>query len=426
MRTRQAFDTELLASIFFPGQPNKVYLLTGKTPPADALAFFAFGKKRELPGFQRLSFGFINNPDGSIRWLYPRGSGQAHFLQLYNGSGWRGWLFKSLFGAAFRLRLEGLVRSGTLHVFYKEKAPLNGLLGLCPSGKLAIFTGTVGENRKAVMALEDQAGQHWFYKQPLTPAAAKLVENEQLVLTNLAQLKLEKMAVPTAKQFGAGLLVSDVKPAAGQNSFDLQSAHFEALASLAEQTGESSQLGSLPFWKGINEDLIALQNQPILNDLLPDTVRHVIDQLLQLQAEFSAGQLVPTSLAHGDFTPWNMYLGNDCLHVYDWELSERLPLLFDAFHFVFQSSILVKKLAYGDIQPAVFSLKNKEEVRRILAGAHANFEELYRLYLLRNTSYYLLKYIRQQPLHQQAHWLLNAWNEALKAVNSSSRILNNF
>jgi Phosphotransferase enzyme family len=278
---------------------------------------------------------------------------------------------------------------------------------------MAIFTGTVGENRKAVVALEDQQGRHWFFKQPLTKAAGKLTQNEASVLADLSQYDFQKMAIPTAMPFGAGLMVSDVKPLAASNSFDLQPAHFEAVAELAQCTFQLRPLGDLPFWKEMNDHLKALQSQPILNDLPPDTVRRVIAKLLAMRSKIDPKKEVPTTLAHGDFTPWNMYLGNGQLHVYDWELSERLPLLYDAFHFVFQSGVLVKRQPNKGIQAAVFSMKKKEVVQLMLVGQGSSFEELYQLYLLRNTSYYLLKYLRQKPLHQQAHWQLAAWDAAL-------------
>jgi len=406
----------LLANIFFPGQQNVGVLDGGgaATPSFTTNSLLAFGKKRELPGFHRQRFGYVNNRDGSIRWLYPVGSRQAHFLRLYNGSGWRGMAFKLLFSIAFRLGLERMARSGTVTVFYKNQSLLGGLTDQFPKGKMAIFTGTFGENQKAVVALQDPQGKGWFFKLPLTMAAARLVQNEQRTLDSLAQLHLDKLAVPTCKPFAIGLLVSDVKPRHAINSTELQTAHFEALAQLAAWTSELSQLTDLPCWGEINDHLDALQHQPILNDLPPETVRRIIDQLLVLRNELAEEQVVTTALAHGDFTPWNMYLGQGRLHIYDWELSQRLPLLYDVFHFVFQTGVLVKRQPYQAIHEAIFSLKKNEAIRAVLVGQGRGFEQFYQLFLLRNISYYLLKYIRQYPLHPQSHWQLAAWDLALK------------
>ncbi|MBI1224925.1 MAG: hypothetical protein GC192_06775 [Bacteroidetes bacterium] len=398
-------EKALLAKIFFPGQH-----LCAVT------RLFSFGKKSVVPGFHCLSFGYVNNPDGTIRWLYPLGSRRTVFLRLYNGSGWRGFLFQLTFKTVFLLRNDWLLRSGQVHVFYKETPPFSGLIPPGAADKMAIFTGTVGENRKAVIAFEDVEGKSWFYKQPLTEAAARLVANEGQVLSALVYFELEKMQAPKAKHFDSGLLVSDVKPQNASNSFYLQNAHFEAVVELSERTAQQDQLGSLPFWAEITANLEALRLQPVLNGLEPKTVGKIIKKLQALYDAFDTEMTLTTTIAHGDFTPWNMYLGTEKLHVYDWELAERLPLLNDIFHFIFQSGVLVKKQGYDQIHAAIFSTKKNKKIRALLDANSGDFEQLYLLYLLRNTSYYLLKYLRQNPLHEQAHWLLSAWDLGLEAM----------
>ncbi len=420
MTTGIKSESELLANIFFPGHhpaQQPIIMLedefTAKSFPTNAIGLLAFSKKPTVSGYESISFGYVNNPGGGIRWLYPVNARQPIFLRLYNGSGWRAKLLAGIFKTAFSLGMERMVRSGIVHVFYKNKAPLGGLLDHCPTGDMAIFTGTVGENRKAVVAFDDHAGQSWFFKLPLTAAAVGLVKNEQQTLAQLAKFGLSKMAVPIGKPFANGLMVSNVKPPVESNSFDLQPAHFEAIEELAERTAQQARLGSLPFWDEINANLEALQHQPILNDLSPPQVNRVIEQLVALHNSLDPELVLPTVLAHGDFTPWNMYIGDRKIHVYDWELSERLPLLNDVFHFIFQAGVLVKKLPYSGIQSLIFSMKKDESMRKILGVHVGDFDFFYTLYLLRNISYYLPKYLRQRTLHRQAHWLLEAWDSAL-------------
>jgi hypothetical protein len=404
-------DWEVLARIFFPGQPI-----------ASVKGCFFFGKKPRLAGHVCLSFGYVNNPDGSIRWLYPLGSGQPVFLRLYNGAGWRGRWLRLAFRTAFLLRNGWLLRSGRLHVFYKNQPPPEWLPAHCPQGNMAIFTGTVGENRKAVAVLEESSGQRWFLKLPLTAAATGLVKHEVAILAELSKLGLKKMQVPNARPLAAGLLVSDVKPLRARYEIDLQTLHYEAVIELSERTLEQVRLEHLPCWAAINVSLEALQYQPDTNGLPPSKIQRIVANLLALRSAIQPETTVPTSLAHGDFTPWNLYLGPGRLHVYDWELSERLPLLNDVFHFIFQTGVLVKKQPYPDIEPAIFSIKKNAQIQALLRGSDIDLEWLYLFYLLRNTSYYLLKYLRQQPLHQQAHWLVEAWDLALvEAVKNLSQ-----
>ncbi|MCC6723128.1 MAG: hypothetical protein IT258_01365 [Saprospiraceae bacterium] len=415
MSQPQEFDVQVLAQLFFPNESEVKVLgnVQNDEPFLNAPAYFAFGKVRELPAFERLSFGYLCNTDGSIRWLYPLRSKKPMFLRLYNASGWRGKLFRMGLKTAFSLGLDGLLRSGKLHVFYKKELPFDGLFQLCPSGNFAIFTGTVGENRKAVFVLEDAHNEVWFFKQPLTLAAQRLVENEHKVLTELSHFRFEKLALPKAKKLDKGLLVSDVKPSQERTSAELQVIHFQAIAELYDATSEVREVSSLAFWDEINSHLNAIPTLPANNDLDPARMERTLALLHLLRSSFNETQAIATAVAHGDFTPWNLYLGHDRLHAYDWELSERLPLLYDAFHFVFQSSILIKKLPFLQIKEELKQLEENDFVQKLLKAYNLDFKLYYQLYLLRNTSYYLFKYKSQQPLHQQAHWLVEAWEAAL-------------
>lgn len=415
MNTAPQYGRQALAKILFPGCHQRVVFFENNLKNQHlepAAGVVAFGQKPSLPGWRSQSFDYVNNPDGSIRWLYPSGLRRPLFLQLYNGSGWRGFLLRHAFRAAFSTGLRGLAKSGTLHVFFKNRLPLAERIGQCEGGDYAVFTGTVGENRKAVVFLKNGTGE-WFYKLPLTAAAGSLVQNEGQVLAGLEALDLQKMQVPRAVPSGGGLLLTNVRPKHAPNHFDLQTVHFEAIAELSEKTVRHERLGGLPFWGQVNEWLAAISEQLILNDLPAETVAGVVGRLHGLRNSLDPGLLVPTALAHGDFTPWNMFAGEGRLHVYDWELSERLPLLFDAFHFVFQSGVLVKRQGGAAIVEAVLKMRKNRSVRRLLKDAGADFELLYQLYLLRNVSYYLLRYLRQVPLHGQAHWQLQAWEAVL-------------
>ena len=361
-------------------------------------------------------FHFINNPDGTIRWLVPATCRRPVFLKLYNGSGWRGWLFRSYFRVGYALGLRRLAVSGSVDVHGQKDELFDGLLSRFPSSEYAIFTGTVGENRKAVFALTDGQNKDWFFKLPLTGKSEKLVEREAAVLHELGALSFEKMEVPSAEKYGTGVLVSSVRPSRPGNSFRLQNAHYEALAELSGQTKLYLPLASLSVWKEIGKNLKTLETLEIKNNLPEAKIKKLCRGLIQIYSSFEAGAKWPTSISHGDFTPWNMYVSDKKLHVYDWELSARQPLLYDAFHFVFQSGILIERASFDTIWERAQALKSEKTVRQILGNDGALFEQFFRFYLLRNVSYYLVRYVCQNPLHGQAHWLVDVWEKAVEVV----------
>jgi len=102
--------------------------------------------------------------------------------------------------------------------------------------------------------------------------------------------------------------------------------------------------------------------------------------------------------------------------VYDWELATTLPLLYDAFHFIFQTSILVKRHSFPTIKKQIEKLQQQQIVQELINQYNISFEDAYRFYLSHTVSYYLNRYIRQPHLHEQVHWLIATWHEALNEL----------
>ena len=81
------------------------------------------------------------------------------------------------------------------------------------------------------------------------------------------------------------------------------------------------------------------------NNLDPSKMDALVKGLKQLYSTISLGEAIPVSVSHGDFTPWNMYCDDQRLYVYDWEMARNgIPMLFDLFHFSYQSVIQCKFL----------------------------------------------------------------------------------
>ncbi|MFM8739131.1 MAG: hypothetical protein ACKOC0_02880, partial [Cytophagales bacterium] len=124
-----------------------------------------------------------------------------------------------------------------------------------------------------------------------------------------------------------------------------------------------------------------------------------------------------TCLSHGDFTPWNMYLDSKAgLAIYDWECARRnMPFGFDAFHFIIQNQILVKRNRWSDIEQLITA--QLFQPSSFMGDYAPDQQQLYlKLYLLINTIYYLTVYQEQVNWHIQVEWLINTWNEALSSM----------
>lgn len=370
-------------------------------------------------------YHFINNPDQTIRWLYPARQKNPTFLHLYNASGWKGQLIKIGIKAGFRCGLSQRIKQGTIRV-YAPYAPVGGELQksstIYKTSDFAIFTGTKGENRKAVIAFEKNKRATHFLKVPLTKAANTLVVNESERLKELANYSFETLVIPQAKRIHQHLLQTNIRPTSIRPNLTITTTHLQALWELYQETTDWKLLQQTTAWTAIEDNLSTLKKSSTKNNLSISTVQQIVTQLRSVQSQMDNTLPIPIALAHGDFTPWNSYLTSNKIMVYDWELAEKFPLLYDAFHFIFQSSILVKKQSFGEIKKQIETLREHQIVQELQTQFNFSFDDAYRFYLLQTISYYLSRYVRQAHLHEQAHWLIDTWKEALEEVITADQL----
>lgn len=369
------------------------------------------GKKQTDPLLGTQQFDFINNADGTIRWMYDHEYQKPIFLNLYNDLNWKGELFKTTFRTGFKLGVKDWLKSGSIWISTAQKLFLETINN---KGQYAIFTGTVGENRNAVISFVQGQKARKFLKMPLTTSAKMLVRNELDYLQQLQSYKLRKMTLPKTKKIGDNIMVSNVRPEQKINNRDLKGLHLAALNELYEQTIAPARLNESDAWLGIQKDLSFLKDAKISNDLPKEKVTRIFHLLEQLEPQLNTNDFTPMAVANGDLTPWNSYLTDKAVHIYDWELAERLPLLYDAFHYVFQSSILVKKLPFIAIERQIIALEKVPIVEKMIKAFDIDYNQAYQFYLLRNTAYYLRKYVSQAALPMEVNWLIDAWLEALE------------
>lgn len=372
------------------------------------------GKKSATTFGQPFLFDFINNPDNTIRWLYESRLKKPVFLNLYNASGIKGKLIHTLFKIGFKFKAKKWLKSGSFQVFANQLF-LEEVNNQLKQANYAVFTGTIGANRKAVVSYEENGIATKFLKFPLTKPAVKLVETETTVLEDLEKLTFKYLTIPQPKRVGVGLLLTNVRPAKPLKNSDLTETHLTALYELYNRTSIDVPLSKTSAWQEVQQNLTLIKKSESENNLDPNVVRKLTVGLRELAKRFNPNESIIMATAHGDLTPWNTYLSKEKLHVYDWELSQKLPLCYDAFHYIFQTNILVKRQSFEVIQQEITALRIHPIVQSILVEYKVDFEQAYQFYLLRNVSYYLSRYMQQPQLHEQAHWLVARWLESIDA-----------
>ena len=340
------------------------------------------------------------NPDGSLRWVWPTTLRQPLFLGFYNAASPKARLFSALVRLVFACRLQAL--------FFKKLPGQFAATGqqAWPVGDFALFTGTPGPNRKAVCCYDAAPGQRVFAKLPLGPAATEKVAAEARNLDHLAECGFTSFGLPRILGYEASyLLQSSVKPAGAQRAARFGAAHARCLTELLEATEVHQPLIASACWQTIGEQVTALERLP--ETRIPFGLR---TKLRHLRETIDPMRQLSFAFAHGDFTPWNCWLGADKLAIYDLEMAQpEASLLYDLFHFETQQALLVTRQPAAGIR------------ERALAVAAEFFPGLptadvalaWQLYLLHQVSTGALLYHAQPDWHAQIGWLLNGWNALL-------------
>ncbi len=368
--------------------------------------------KRKYKSFFVEHFLSINNRDGSIRWFLPEYSKQANFLTLYNGSGLKATLFNILAKMAFGLGLKHWFCQGSFCLYAREENYFQIKIG---GRDLAVFTGTIGENRKAVAAICEYGKAKAFVKIPISERAKGLIQIEDEHLKIVNEYDFEKLIIPTSKMKEIGLELTNIKPQIANGTTDITTLHIKALKDLYANTFQVKMFSTLEQFSKTKkriEALKALKNEKV-NNIPNQKVDRLAYNIKVLLSNLDEKELVAVAYAHGDFTPWNMFISENHVHLYDWELAMPEQLfLYDAFHFVFQSSVLIMHQSFEQIKMKVEKLKENPIVLDLIERYGLNYWDCYCWYLIQNCTYYLGLYLKQKSLHPQGHWLIDCWIEA--------------
>jgi len=205
----------------------------------------------------------------------------------------------------------------------------------------AISLGTPGPHRKPVVQMMDTQGRIVAYaKVGQDETSNALVQNEAQVLQALATAPWQTFALPevlaTAWWRDHFLcLLSAPKSPGGHVPQRLTPLHLDALKELWAMQAVWTPLPLSTFWMTVAQQAQQVQHA---------YYRSVLQQGMAVAEEWCATRSLPFRFCHGDFTPWNLQRDGQKLFIVDWECASACGApLWDLFHFIFQTSYLVKK-----------------------------------------------------------------------------------
>lgn len=275
-------------------------------------------------------FGIVSGRSNARWWLIPLASGrQARSgLDLFQPMSQMARVSKAC--AAFTCAV------GLQRVVFRAGLRLSGTAALAatfPQGgaaEIAIFTGTDGPHRKTAIQFADAEAEILGYgKLSRSPVVIPWLEAEERNLREVAALSLITADTPCAlelRQEGdATLLITDSRKGDDfRTPRALGEAHAAFLAELAARTAGADWSGYLA---SLRADAAAAK--AVLSTEWQARLARTLERL-------TSGPALTVTLAHGDFTPWNSFLGQR-LYVFDWEYAGRRAAGYDAIHFTLAS-----------------------------------------------------------------------------------------
>lgn len=377
---------------------------------------FSVGKSKNPNKNNKVqSFYTIKNKDHSIRWMIPTVATAPYFLNFYNSPTFLSKIYKIIFKLIYLAKLQKLFFGTVTLTCDKslERYVPKSLL----YDSLTVFTGTPGENRKVILGLIKNKLPVHYIKVGTTKSSGSNLQNELNTLKLLALEDFKTFVHPliTDSVQNDSIIVSDIKPKVVIRNSAFSKSHAKFIYELGETYSRAQKICKLLIFDEITAYISSLKKGIFCNNGLDtNIVLNAISKIENLISSLNKDALVTTAVSHGDFTPWNMFVGEEKLHVYDWELArEGVPLLFDYFHFIYQSNILSGDNNIETITQVLDETSQFPEMVALIKEFNINYNLVHSLYLCHTVAYYLTLYTKQTPLHQQAHWLVTTWDIAL-------------
>jgi hypothetical protein len=247
---------------------------------------------------------------------------------LYQPASLRGRVLGGLIGAGVvpgeRVRLEEDALASleaTLASIFREE-----------DVRLAFYVGVPSPHRKVTAQVLTPGGKTLAYARIATlPLAREAVEIERRTLLRLSRSEDLRGKVPEVLgsfDWHGGIILVLTMGSGRPGPKRLSPAHTDFFADVFHASKEPILFEECHMWTRMHETWRRLQTSS------PEALPAQISPALELVHEELGAVLLPSSLAHGDFAPWNTRMGSRSLFVFDWErASEGMIPLYDAFNF---------------------------------------------------------------------------------------------
>ena len=304
------------------------------------------------------SFYRIENKDGKV-WLMPVRRLRTA-MHLYQPSGRNGKLLKRWFPLLHRLPLlKQKLHIETTRCSLAEDL-YDKLCKLFNRDKLefAVFCGTPCVHQKLTIQLSSGDNILGYCKVSDSKEVAELFSRESNILGKLYKAgvhNVPKIMYVGEWRNGVHLLVQTTqKTNRSQVIHEWGQLHDDFLRDMAAKTKQSLFFEETDYCRTLNELSRYLDWLPTDKDKV--LVRKALDKVLKKNEH----KIVESGAYHADFTPWNTFVEQGELFVFDWEYAQMTyPCGLDRYHFFTQTAIFEKHWQSDEIIAYIDSADGK-------------------------------------------------------------------
>lgn len=360
---------------------------------------------------------YISNSSGYMRWLYPAENTTASFTQFFSAATVKSKLLKWGFKVLCALHLDSYFLSNKLEVHSMPPFSFANLIDSFSLSNYSFYMGSQGVNRTALMQGYSATYGDLFLKIAVNANSLKSLEREKRALNKVNQFGFEYIKLPEVKpsNYPNVLVTTAFGNHSGRRSNDFTKLHGKAMIEIVQKSIRFYRLAESPFWLEIQNQVALVQSSKVTAKM-KSLIQTLFNQIQQNESFY-------TSMAHGDFTPWNMFVSSQQLNVYDWELADgQYPLFYDLFHFHFQNGVMVKQHNYKQIEQVINSVCMRPSVQELVHTYQLDISLYFQMYVLKSALKNVLENANNTKINYENAQLRDALIAAMEANCSYSEL----
>lgn len=297
--------------------------------------------------YRQQNYFRLANADGKV-WLMPWRN-TATGLELYQPSGWKGKMVKRLLPLfswiPFLLRFLH-IDVVKIDISPEIKSEIEKVFGV-KTFLFSVFMGTPCSHQKVTIQVYTKEGDILGYcKVTDNPEVWTNFQKEYRFLNELRAKGIneipEGLSCQEIKKGEYLFIQSTVKTRHSQYPHEWSEVHNQFMRELYDKTCQEMAYEQTDFYRQIK----------VLEERLGwlGSMRPIIEEAIKYVNALFQGKEISVSAYHADFTPWNMFVENSRLFVFDWEYAlMTCPPGLDKYHFFVQTEIFEKRHGIEEI-----------------------------------------------------------------------------